>query len=172
MGEQNANRKSFKSNDISLSNFVQQEQGFTYVEIVISLAILVVILPSLLFVANTYQHELKRLSRQHRLQMEYTHFMMFVQNELKQGSDFRGEGGNLVFRRSSGDTIRYEWKEQQVVRSVQKKGSSVFQGRTILAYHVDSVAFVPSVDGVMIDICLQDRDARLALSTTIMARGQ
>jgi competence protein ComGF len=141
-------------------------------ELVISLAILVLLLPSLFFVANTYQQECKRLHRQHRLQMEYTHFMLFVQNELKQGSDFQSEGKNLVFRRSSGDIIRYEWKDQQIVRSVQKKGSSTFQGRTILSAHVDAVAFVSAADGVTIDLRLQDQNARLDLCTTIMARGQ
>jgi hypothetical protein len=171
--QQHKKKKNVKGNDVSLSTLgLKDEQGFTYIEMVISLTILIAIIPTLFFVGNTYHDELKHLSGQYRLQKEYIHWMLFVQNELKQGSAFHNEGTALVFDLPSGDAIRYEWKDRQVLRSVKKKGTSSFQGRTILAYHVDKIAFVPSGNGVHLDICLQNRDARFALRTTIMARGQ
>jgi hypothetical protein len=171
MAERQQKGKNIKSNHLSLSKLVKNEQGFAYIELVVSLSMLVAIIPSLFFVANTYQRELRRLNGQHRLQMEYTHFMIFVQNELKQGKDFHNEGNRLLFHLSSGDAVRYEWKDQQVIRSVKKKGASSFQGRTILAYHVYSIVFMPFENNVTMEIRFQDKvGGYLDLHTSITAR--
>ncbi|MBA4493272.1 hypothetical protein ACFO25_06640 [Paenactinomyces guangxiensis] len=168
-------RKKRKTEEIALKNppllsILKNDRGFTYIELVISLSLLVLLLPALFFSARTLETEIKKLVSHHRLQMEYIAFVTSVQAEIRQGRGFRTDEGALLFDLPTGETIRYKWQKRQVVRSVKKKGETAFKGMTVLANHVYFITFVPGRDKVMIDIGLQNWNANLDMSVAVAGR--
>lgn len=155
-----------------LSSAPVDEQGFTYIELVLSLSALVLMLPALFFAVQTLEKEFKKMMGQERLQMEYLAFNAWVQDELRQGNHFRLQGGALLFDLPTGETVRYEVKKRQVIRSVKAKGESRFKGTTIILRHVYFIAFIPGEKEVAIDIGLQNWHASLDLRVTIAGRTE
>ncbi|SEN06514.1 hypothetical protein [Lihuaxuella thermophila] len=148
------------------------EQGFTYIELVLSFFVLVLLLPALFFAVHTLEKELKKMMGQERLQMEYLAFHAWVQDELRQGSRFRLQGGAMLFDLPTGETVRYEVKKRQVIRSVKAKGETTFKGMTIILRHVYFIAFVPGKKEVVIDVGLQNWHASLDFSVTVAERTE
>ncbi|SFJ07158.1 Putative Competence protein ComGF [Thermoflavimicrobium dichotomicum] len=104
--------------------------------------------------------------------MEYRAFLSYVQNEVKQGAHFRTENGALLFELPSGETIRYEQKNRQVIRRVKKANEKHFKGTMILLQHVYLILFIPDKSGVLLDVGLQSWSADLEMKIYIHGRSR
>ncbi|RAL25920.1 hypothetical protein DL897_07540 [Thermoflavimicrobium daqui] len=149
-----------------------KEQGFTYIELIISLSIGLLLIPAFYFCAQLLEKEVKQMMGQARLSMEYQQFLHDFQDEVKQGTNFRTVQGALLFDLPTGDTVRYELKKRQIIRSIKKEDEVRFQGRTILLSHVYFVLFKPERSGVSLEIGLQNWYADFEMKIFIYGRDR
>ncbi|MBH8597453.1 hypothetical protein [Thermoactinomyces sp. CICC 10523] len=155
--------------DASLSG-LKGEAGFTYLELVIAMSVLLILLPALFFITRTFMSEIKGLDGKERLVMESMAFSGYIHQELKQGSHFRMDNGSLYFQLPNGDTVCYRHQKRRVIRSVRAQGETAFKGNTILLQDVYYIAFVPDPVGVGMKIGMQNWNASLDWSTYVAGR--
>lgn len=163
-------RKIQESGDPNSS--VYTEQGFTYLELTISLFILLVMIPAIFFCFITLVTESKKIMNEQRLQMEWISCYIRMQKELKKGKNFRISNESLVFDLPTGETIRYRWEKQKLVRDVKRDSiHSSFQGYTLLLHHVEAFRFVSDQSGVLIAFTLRDQN-KTTFSVRTYIRGR
>lgn len=149
---------------------LRAEGGFTYIEMVFAMGVLLILIPALFFIARTFTEEIKEMDGKERLEMESMVFSDYIHKELKQGSHFQLDHGSLYFQLETGETICYRYKNRQVIRSVRANGGAGFKGNTILLQDVYFIAFIPDQSGVKMEIGLQNWNASLDFSTYVAGR--
>lgn len=149
---------------------LKDERGYTYIELTISLSLLIILFPAVFFLSHTLEAEFRKLMSREELQMEYRIFHASLASEIAQATRLSLEGKNLVLDFPTGESARYEFKKRQLIRSVRRPGDMVFRGVTIVLQHVYFSTLVPDENGVYVDVGLQNWYSHLDLSTYIGKR--
>jgi competence protein ComGF len=131
------------------------EQGFTMVEISVSLWIWLICLPIVWMVVQSMVIDWKQKTEtEHRLS-QYSLFAEQIQKEARMAMQFSIQGQELVYQLASGETIHLRLHRDRLIRSVQSQGSRTDRGTTILLEGVKEVAFTPQTNGVKMQIALE-----------------
>ncbi|MFS8513963.1 MAG: hypothetical protein LOD87_09615, partial [Planifilum fulgidum] len=113
------------------------ERGFTYVELAVTLSLVVLLIPVVLSLGDAVEAGMKEGMGRIQLQEEASAFVSDVRDELRRGSRFRlSPEGELLFDLPTGETIRYKQDRRRVIRSVRKPGETRFSGTTVLLQEV------------------------------------
>lgn len=144
-----------KKSDHRLRPFIADEEGFMYVEWMISLSLLLFLIPTIYFLSTNMEQDLKEMMDRKRLQMEWIAFYRFAKKEIAKGSHFQYQYPALVFQLPDGMHVKYEQKKRWLVRSVRGRGQSLFKGNTIVLQQVYQSVFVPRGEGVYMEVQLQ-----------------
>lgn len=154
----------------SFCTVLKNERGYTYIELTITLSLLIVLFPAVFFLTNTLEAEFKKMVNREQLQMEYMAFHAFMMREINQATRFRLQGKDVIVDLPTGESIRYQFKKRQIMRSVKRCGEMHYLGTTIVLQHVYFCAIVPDENGVYIDVGLQNWYSSLDLNTYIGKR--
>lgn len=141
------------------------ESGFTYIELMIALMILLLLLPVLFFLAHTFESRLQQVMGLKELQAEYLTFRPLMERDIAQAVHFTTDGELLVLTCPDGKVIRYTTSKRQLIRQVKEAGTARFQGHMVVLRHVYFIGFYPEKNGVALDIGLQNWLADLDLKT-------
>jgi hypothetical protein len=130
-------------------------------------------LPAIFFCLLNLVTDGQKLMGGQRLQMEWLTCYTWMQKEIKQGNHFRTVNEALLFEMPNGDTVRYQWQRQNLVRAVRKPNRAQFQGHTLLLPHIVSFRFLPMPSGVMIGFTLMDESReRFSVRAFLSGRTQ
>lgn len=128
---------------------VSGQLGFTYIELVIAMFLLMMIVPVIFFCFIQLVTEGQKIMDQERYQMNWLSCYIWMQRELKNGQHFRVDQEALLFEMPSGDLVRYHWDRGRIVRQVRKRKSKSFQGYTVLLQDVRAYRLFPYQSGVL-----------------------
>ncbi len=135
-----------ESRDASFSN----QLGFTYIELVLSMFLTLVMVPAIFFCFFQFVSEGKKIMENERNQMNWLSCYMWMHKEIKRAQNFRTDKETLLFELPTGETVRYRWDQGRIVRQIQKRPHQSFQGYTVLLQQVKAFRFIPDQSGVLI----------------------
>ncbi|MFC7442256.1 hypothetical protein [Laceyella putida] len=162
--------KSTKNAGLRTALSERAESGYTYIELMITFMLLLILLPVIFFVAHTFESNLKKMVGRQELQLEYMAFRPLVERDIAQATNFIAEDGMLVLICPDGKAVRYAAKKRQVIRQVKEAGAGQFTGTTVVLRHVYFMGFYPEEHGVQLDIGLQNWLADLDMKIFIGGR--
>ncbi|MFC4076622.1 pilus assembly FimT family protein [Salinithrix halophila] len=138
--------------------------GFTYVELAVVMAVLVILIPVIFSLEYVMEKELKKGFYRHQLQAEVAQFTADVRNEVRRGRRFRlSSEGWLLFDLPSGDTVRYKQYRRRLIRSIRPSSERKFRGTTIVLQNVYFSGFEPDREGVWVETRLQNWHSDLSI---------
>jgi hypothetical protein len=151
---------------------LNRQAGFTYVEMVVTTALWMLMLPILFTLAFTLESSLKKQIGREQLQMEANVFVSDIRDEIRRAVRVRsGTEGDLWLDRPDGSIVRYQLKKRRVIRDVRHPGKRSFSGTTVLLHEVYFLSFVPVEDGVKVEVGLQNWYADLEMFTFVRCRA-
>lgn len=145
---------------------VRGAAGFTYIELLVTFSLTVLILASILTLSGELVREGEHNADQIVLQREASALHFLLLNEMKQGYDFRVMGGDLYFHLDTTQVVKLEHRQSQLARLISKWGRP-YEGYVLLSRHVESVQFQPDMDrqGVVISVEFRKGEATATFRT-------
>ncbi|GAB7386781.1 hypothetical protein BSNK01_06170 [Bacillaceae bacterium] len=129
-------------------------RGFSYLETVFSLAVVLLFLHFLIPVVAEMRHAFETAQVDLRLRLEAEALFSFVEEEVKGAVSFVTAGSKMLFATFEGKKIMYEKYGHLLRRQVHG------EGHTVLAYDVRDVDFARVGSGITITVTLE-RDGRV-----------
>jgi type II secretory pathway pseudopilin PulG len=149
---------------------VSSERGFTYLEMVISLALVTTIFPFVFSIFTTVYNDVRKQMLEHQLYEQYHQFQTQLMRDAANGVTIVGQDNQLIMTMGDGEQVRYIYLQGQIIRSVRQNVANSFRGRTILLYHVSKVTFYKQEKGLRLSVDLMDRNARFIGSCYVWGR--
>jgi hypothetical protein len=147
---------------------VKSSNGFTYIELLISFSLTVLILATVVPVIGAITREAEQNVDHVVLQREASALHFLLLNEMKQGYHFRVMGGDLYFQLDDARTVQLEHRQGQLGRRLSKRGAQgPFEGYILLSRHIDHIDYHLDEDGngVTIRVLYKKGDAAMTLET-------
>jgi hypothetical protein len=142
------------------------------VEMVVTTALWMLMLPIVFTLAFTVESSLKKQIGREQLQMEANAFVSDIRDEIRGAVRVRsGTDGALWLDRPEGSIVRYQLKKRRVIRNVRHPGERSFSGTTVLLHEVYFLSFVPVEDGVKVEVGLQNWYADEEVVTFVRCRS-
>lgn len=130
--------------------------GFTYIELLVTFSLTVLILASVLTLSSELVREGEHNADQIVLQREASALHFLLLNEMKQGYDFRVLGGDLYFRLDASQAVKLEHRQSQLARLISKRGGP-YEGYILLSRYVEAIHFQPDADHMGVAVTAQFR---------------
>lgn len=146
------------------------ERGFTYLEMVIALAILTTLFPFVFSIFYTIYTDVTKQLLEHRLYDQYDQFQTQLMRDAANGTTFIGRGNQLIMTMKNGEQVQYTNAQGQIVRSIRPREANLFQGHTILLYHVSKIMFTKQGKGLQMTVNMVDRQASFIGNSYIWGR--
>lgn len=150
---------------------IGEEEGFSYIETVWYLCLLSLLLPALFFMSHIMELSIKEGMERERLQMEWLAFVPQLERDIRQGVRFYQQDGAFIIDLVSKESVRYELKKRQIIRSVKKQGEDRFRGNMLMMQDVYYALFLPQQQGIMVDVGLQGWHTHLDFSLFLAKRS-
>ncbi|SHE63711.1 Putative Competence protein ComGF [Seinonella peptonophila] len=106
-------------------------QGFTYLEFVLSIGLTTLLIPILFMLLFIFCKEAQQESITQRQQMQGDRFRMQIQQEIPFGSLFSSARNECQFMNDQGIFVRYMLKKDQLIRQVYQN-SSGWRGHMVM----------------------------------------
>ncbi|WP_124727764.1 hypothetical protein [Staphylospora marina] len=151
---------------------MRDEKGYTYVEVIISLSVLVLLIPSLFLATRTFEGEIGKQAGRQRLEAEVLSFVPLLEQDVKRASHFRKEGEALVIGFPDGSSVRYEHRNRRLIRSVKEPTDSSFGGTMIVLDNVYFAAWMPDDRGVEVELGLQNWTSSMDVTLYLSERNE
>ncbi|MCH5583918.1 ComGF family competence protein [Shimazuella sp. AN120528] len=90
---------------------------------------------------------------------QFDRFSLQLQKDEANGVKFLIHQNQLEMIMKDGLRVRYQWKQDQIVRSVKESSSAFYRGNTILLYQVRRVYYQNLKNGVKMTVVLSQQDA-------------
>ena len=153
---------------------VKKSAGFTYIEVLVTFSLTVLILASLLSISGAMVKETERNADQLVLQREASALYFLLLNEIRQGYNFHvttERTKNLYFQVDELKMVKLEHTtSQQLVRRTGVPGS--LSGHIVLRRYVDHVTFHPDADGRGVEIRVHFKKGDAVLTTETYWRSR
>jgi competence protein ComGF len=125
------------------------EAGFTLISLLLSLMILVITLPLLIFFLSQIQAEPDdEHIRAHQ-------FFIFIVGDMERAESVYIAENMLYFNLTTGDTARIEQYQDQIRRRVREMDKKTFEGHEIYLRDIQSVYFAPLSYGFQVTLKME-----------------
>lgn len=152
-----------KADDLSAKSDVStgREGGFTYVEMLTSLFIFLLLLGPILLWYEVIRSEGEKRTEQMKILDDLSYIEEYLENEVNGATAIHVLPSSLDLASNEGNIIRYYEKNNKLIRTVRKHGESSFRGTTILSDKVDSFQPVKKQEGVFLRLGMKkNRDTK------------
>lgn len=135
------------------------EQGFTYLEIVIVLALVTTIFPFAFSFYYSVSNDLQKHLIEHQLYEQFDQFQSQFMRDATNSVDFMSQKNQLIMTMGDRQQVLYRFSRGQIVRSTRQNNTNYFEGNTILLYHVHHFTVERKRKGIQLSIDLMDQGA-------------
>ncbi|MFS0822720.1 competence type IV pilus minor pilin ComGF [Bacillus sp. 1P02SD] len=134
------------------------EKGFTFVEMLVTFSILLVILGFIApFLSVIYRDNGEQFNK-----LEWQILIQQMKMEIREARDITvSSGESLSFYNAAGDVVRFEKYTDKIRRRVNSKGHE------LLLQHITAVTFEPKINGFLITVVTVDGKTYQALISSL-----
>lgn len=137
---------------------VSNEKGFTFVEMLVTFSILLVILSFISpFLGVVYRDNGEQFNK-----LEWQILIQQMKMEIREASEISvSKNSSVSFKNAAGDVVSFEKYTDKVRRRVNLKGHE------LLLQHITDVTFEPRMNGFLISVVTVDGKTYQALITSL-----
>lgn len=136
---------------------VSNEKGFTFVEMLVTFSILLVILSFITpFLGIVFRDNGEQFNK-----LEWQILIQQMKMEIREASEISVNAGSVSFYNAAGDVVSFEKYTDKIRRRVNAKGHE------LLLQHITDVTFEPKINGFMISVVTVDGNTYQALISSL-----
>lgn len=154
-----------KTRNISIS-----ERGFTYIEMIVSFAMVTSLFPLLFGLYYQIFNSVHSQLGTHQLFHEFDRFSMQLHRDETNAVKIFAFQNKLEMMMKNGLLVRYQWKQGQIVRSLKENSSVSYRGNTILLYHVKQIRYQNLPNATKLTVVLANKNATYTGTAFIWGR--